>query len=85
MPRRRRQPPPGQRRDPITIALVGQPERIQRELEKHKTTGLNLPIISATQVIDMDDKPATAVCAKRDSSSELNILDKIENAILNDR
>lgn len=56
------------RRDPLTIALIGQPDLIRRELEKHKTTGLDLPIIPATQVIDMADKPATAVRAKRDSS-----------------
>lgn len=52
----------------ITISLVGQPDLIRRELEKHKTAGLDLPIIPATQVIAMADKPAAAVRAKRDSS-----------------
>ena len=56
------------RRDLLTITLVGQPDLIRHELEKHKTAGLDLPIIPATQVIDMADKPATAVRAKRDSS-----------------
>ena len=51
-----------------TISLVGQPDLIRRELEKHKTAGLDLPIIPATQVIEMTDKPAAAVRAKRDSS-----------------
>lgn len=56
------------RLDSITISLVGQPDLIRLELEKHKTAGLALPIIPATQVIDMDDKPATAARTKRDSS-----------------
>lgn len=56
------------RLDSITISLVGQPDLIRRELEKHKTAGLALPIVPATQVIDMDDKPATAARVKRDSS-----------------
>lgn len=56
------------RREAITISLVGQPALIQQELAKHKTTGLSLPIIPATQVIEMNDKPATVVRTKRDSS-----------------
>jgi glycerol-3-phosphate acyltransferase PlsX len=52
----------------ITIQLVGQPETIERELAKHKTTGLTLPIIPANEVIEMDDQPAAAVKNKKDSS-----------------
>lgn len=53
---------------PITVSLVGQPAVIRRELEKHQIHGLSLPIVPATQVIDMGDKPASAVRTKPDSS-----------------
>lgn len=52
----------------ITISLVGKPDVIQTELEKQNTVGLKLPIVPATQVIEMDDKPANAVRAKQNSS-----------------
>jgi glycerol-3-phosphate acyltransferase PlsX len=52
----------------VTISLVGEPEVIRRELAGHATSGLKLPIVAATQVIEMDDKPATAVRTKPNSS-----------------
>lgn len=52
----------------ITVTLVGKPDVIQRELQKHATDGLDLPIVPASQVIEMDDKPARAVREKSDSS-----------------
>lgn len=52
----------------VTIQLVGQPEAIEAELAKHKTAGLNLPIIPASEVIEMDDAPSAAVKSKKDSS-----------------
>ncbi len=52
----------------ITVSLVGQPDIIRSELAKHNTTGLHLPIVPASQVIGMGDKPANAVRAKPDSS-----------------
>jgi glycerol-3-phosphate acyltransferase PlsX len=52
----------------ISISLVGKPEPIRAELAKHNLQGLKLPIVPATQVIEMDDKPANAVRAKPDSS-----------------
>jgi phosphate acyltransferase len=52
----------------ITVSLVGQPDLIQPELAKHNTAGLNLPIVPASQVIEMSDKPANAVRTKPDSS-----------------
>jgi len=52
----------------ITISLVGQPDQIKTELANHGTTGLNLPIIPATEVIEMGDSPTQAVRAKEDSS-----------------
>lgn len=52
----------------ITVSLVGQPDVVTAELKKHNTAGLSLPIVPASQVIEMDDKPATAVRGKPDSS-----------------
>src|SRR5690606_3671817 len=52
----------------VTISLVGKPDVIKAELAKHSTAGLKLPIIPATQVIEMEDKPANVVRAKPDSS-----------------
>jgi len=54
--------------DDVEILLVGRPEAIQPELDKYDTTDLRLPIIPASQVVEMDEHPATAVRAKPDSS-----------------
>jgi glycerol-3-phosphate acyltransferase PlsX len=52
----------------LTVQLVGQPEVIAAELAKHPTTGLDLPIIPASEVIEMHEHPATAVKSKKDAS-----------------
>lgn len=52
----------------VTISLVGKPDVLEAELKKHNTAGLHLPIVAASQVIEMNDKPAQAVRAKPDSS-----------------
>lgn len=52
----------------LEVQLVGRPEVIQAELQKHDTVGLALPIIPASEVIEMDEHPANAVKAKKDSS-----------------
>ncbi len=52
----------------LTVQLVGRPEAIKAELAKHDTTGLDLPIIPASEVIEMDESPAVAVKTKKDSS-----------------
>jgi glycerol-3-phosphate acyltransferase PlsX len=57
----------------LTVQLVGRPEVIKAELAKHKTTGLDLPIISASEVIEMDEHPSVAVKNKKDSSMVIAI------------
>ena len=52
----------------VAISLVGKPDVIAHELSKHDVRGLKLPIVPASEVIEMEDKPATAVRAKKDSS-----------------
>ncbi|HMQ56170.1 MAG TPA: phosphate--acyl-ACP acyltransferase, partial [Anaerolineae bacterium] len=49
----------------LTIQLVGKPEAINAELAKHNTAGLDLPVIPASEVIEMDEPPAVAVKTKR--------------------
>jgi len=52
----------------LEVVLVGREEAIRQALEKHDTSRLSLPIVHASQVIEMTDKPAQAVKAKKDSS-----------------
>lgn len=52
----------------IEVILVGQEEVIKAELAKHRTEGLKLPIVNATEVIEMEEHPAQAVRRKKDSS-----------------
>jgi phosphate acyltransferase len=52
----------------IIITLVGIPEIIESCLAEQDTSGLNLPIVPAPDVIAMTDKPAAAVRAKPNSS-----------------
>ncbi len=52
----------------IEVLVVGRQEILEAELARHETSGLNLPIIHASQVIEMEDEPASAAKAKKDSS-----------------
>ena len=50
------------------VILVGDTGRIQAELEKHQTQGLELEIHHASEVVGMHDSPSDAVRKKKDSS-----------------
>ena len=50
-----------------TIFLVGQTDAIRAELAKHETSGLNLPIVEAPEIITMEEKPAMAVRRKKNN------------------
>ncbi len=52
----------------VTVSLVGHPDVIDRELARHPTHRLNLPIVPAYEVIEMSDKPVKAVRTKKNSS-----------------
>ena len=52
----------------LTVQLVGRPEALEAELAKHHTAGLNLPVIPASEVIEMNEQPSAAVKTKKDSS-----------------
>jgi glycerol-3-phosphate acyltransferase PlsX len=55
------------------IIIVGPEEVIRRELAKHDASGLKLEIVQASQVIEMDDKPAEVARAKKDSSMHVGM------------
>ncbi len=52
----------------VEVILVGREEDVRQELARHDTSGLSLPIVHASQVIEMEEHPAAAVKAKKDSS-----------------
>ena len=49
------------------ILLVGDPNQLNSELSKYKEKG-KVPVISASEVIGMDEHPAKAVKGKKDAS-----------------
>ncbi len=51
-----------------TIVLVGQEQVVRAELAKHDAKGLDLPIVNASESIQMDEKPAMAARRKKDNS-----------------
>ena len=52
----------------IPVTLVGDTSRIATELSRHKTTGLDITLKNATEVVGMHDSASDAVRRKRDSS-----------------
>lgn len=52
----------------IGVVLVGPEATVRAELAHHNTTGLDLEIVHADQVIGMDEHPAEAVRSKRRNS-----------------
>ncbi|MFN2168011.1 MAG: hypothetical protein ACK2U9_17350, partial [Anaerolineae bacterium] len=63
----------GARKYDVTVVLVGRPDAIGRELDKHDIAGLDLPIVPASQVVEMTDKPAEIVRSKPDSSMHIGM------------
>lgn len=56
-----------------TIVLVGDKKRIREELAKHQTTGLDIEVVHAEEVITMDDKPALVGKNKPGSSMHVGM------------
>jgi len=55
------------------IILVGQADTINRELDGLDASGVNLQIVDAPEVIEMDDEAAWAAREKRDSSMHVGM------------
>lgn len=56
-----------------TILLVGDESQLKSELAKHDTSGLDLEIYNATEVVTMHDKPGVVGKAKPDSSMHVGM------------
>ncbi len=52
----------------LEVILVGDEERIKRELAKYHVRGLPLSVVHASQIVEMDELPTIALRKKRDSS-----------------
>ena len=57
----------------ISLVLVGDEPAIRAELEKKKYSGSQITIKHASQVVEMDDSPLTAIRRKKDSSVKVAI------------
>ncbi len=55
----------------IPVTLVGDRNRLETELEKHSTVGLDIDIFHASEVVGMHDSASDAVRKKRNSSVRL--------------
>ncbi len=52
----------------LEIILVGQPEPLKRELNRHKVLGGKIIVHPASEVVSMGDSPVAALKKKKDSS-----------------
>ena len=59
--------------DQLHIILVGDKELIQAELQKNKYTNTRLSIQHASEVVEMDESPQSALKNKKDSSMRVAI------------
>ena len=59
--------------DQLHIVLVGDKELIQKELQKNKYTNTRLSIQHASEVVEMDESPQSALKNKKDSSMRVAI------------
>jgi glycerol-3-phosphate acyltransferase PlsX len=55
------------------IVLVGKQDQIRPLLNQHNTANLHLPIVHASEVIEMDEHPAMAVKSKKDASMNVGM------------
>lgn len=57
----------------VSIVLVGDEAAIKRELAKHTTSGLNIDVVHASEVITMTDKPSVVTKGKPQSSMHIGM------------
>jgi len=55
------------------IFIVGREKAIRQELVRHNTAGLELEVVHAAEVIEMDDDPAWAAREKKNSSMHVGM------------
>ena len=57
----------------LEIVLVGQPDALKRELNRHRVVGGKIVIEPASEVIGMGDSPVQAIRRKKDSSMLVSV------------
>ena len=58
----------------VEVLLVGREEQVRAELQNHPSAqGLPIEVVNATEVIEMNEKAAQAVRAKKDSSMRVGL------------
>jgi glycerol-3-phosphate acyltransferase PlsX len=57
----------------VEVLLVGREPQVRAELARHDHRDLPIRIVSASEVIGMDEKPVEAVRGKRDSSMRVGV------------
>jgi glycerol-3-phosphate acyltransferase PlsX len=57
----------------LEVILVGRKQVVERELAKYDTSDLVLPVVHASEVLEMDEEPARAARAKKDSSMAVGL------------
>src|SRR3954469_23919541 len=58
----------------VRVLLVGREEQVRAEMANHPAAArLPIEVVNATEVIGMDEKAATAVRSKRDSSMRVGL------------
>jgi len=57
----------------LEIILVGKERMIKEELAKYDISGISLPVVPASEVLEMDEEPAMAARAKKDSSMAVGL------------
>lgn len=65
----------GARRFDAAVLLVGIPSEIASALDRHDTSGIDLDIVGAAEVIGMDEHPAQAV--RRSPESSVNVTTRL--------
>jgi glycerol-3-phosphate acyltransferase PlsX len=58
----------GAREHGVAVLLVGKPDEVDAELKTHDTQGLDIQVVPASEVIGMDESPATGLRKKKDAS-----------------
>lgn len=56
-----------------TVILVGPRAKLEAELARHNTQGLDLPIVDAPEIISMEESPSQAVRRKPNSSHMIGL------------
>jgi glycerol-3-phosphate acyltransferase PlsX len=57
----------------VEVLLVGREPQVRAELARHDHQGLPVQVVSASEVIGMNEKPVEAVRGKRDSSMRVGV------------